>query len=128
MYKTALQEGYTYPSNRGLLTTEDLFSLPLESRSGFNLYSIGNTLNEKLSDTAKNLFGKQSDDEKLIQAKIDIIKDIVADKLAEAAAKAEVKANKAKREKILTILAKKGDEALEGKSEAELIAELEKLA
>jgi len=127
MYKKALQEGYVYPSTRGNITTQDLFTMHLDGNSGFNLNSVYVTLEEMLEKAPKKSLLSQSVDTTYIQNRIDIVKDIAADKIAEKNSKLKAKENKAKREHILQILASKQDDALKSKTEEELLKELEAL-
>ena len=127
MYKLALKENYLFKTSRGMISTEDLFDLPLSGNNGMNLDKIGKGI---IADI------KEDGEESLVTAnvvnptnanKLAIVKDIIADKLAAKAAKETAKANSEKKQKLLAILARKQDASLEAKTEAEILSELEAL-
>lgn len=100
---------------RGLISTEDLWDLSLT-----NLDSIYKTLNKQLkqSDEESLLNIKKKDE--LLEAQIAIIKYIVSVKLAEQEAREKSDAKKAQKQKIMSIMAKKEDAALENSSMEDL--------
>ena len=129
-YKRALKNGYRYESVRGLLTTEDLFDLPLTGNNGFNLDQVAIAIDEKMEKLGSKSFvnsNAKSAQRKVEEAKLEIVKDIIADKIEEQEKVKRAAEKAAKKQKILELLAKKQDESLEAKSEEELLAELEAL-
>jgi len=126
MYKTATRENFTYPTTRGLCVTSDLWSMPLTG--SFSLNDTAIRLDDTLEKSAKKSFVEASSSEDTTTTmKLNIVKDIIADKLAEKAARKDAASVKAKKDKLLGVLARKQDAALEDKTEAEILAELEKL-
>ena len=97
---------------KGMISVEDLWDLSLT-----NLDSIYKTLNKQV---------KQSEEESLLSAKasvdtelevqIAIVKHIVSVKLAEKEATEKASAKKAQKQKIMSIIATKQDEALQNSS------------
>ncbi len=126
MYKTALQNHFTYNSTVGAISTEELFELPLTGNKGLNLDKIAKTLDNEIK-TQGTSFVSAVPADKIPTQKLELVKDVIATKLAEQAALKTAAENKTKREKILQILASKQDEVLSSKTEAELLAELEAL-
>jgi hypothetical protein len=104
---------------KGQITVEDLWDLSLE-----NLDSIYKALNKqvKLSEE-ESLLSTKSDVDNELDIKIKIIKRIVAVKLAEREAAKKDAEIAAQKQKIMSIIASKKDEALQSNS----IEELEKM-
>lgn len=108
---------------KGLITVEDLFDLSLT-----NLDSIYKTLNKQV---------KQSEEESLLSTKasvdteldvqIAIVKHIVSVKLAEKEAAEKASAKKAQKQKIMSIIATKENEALQNSSIDDLKKMLDEL-
>lgn len=118
MFIKASREKMRFPY-KGLATVEDLWDL-----SVMELDKIYKSLNAKAKQAQEEslLEVKSSEDEELT-AQIEIIKYIVSVKLEEKKAAEMAKERKEQKQKIMSILASKQDEALHGKS----IEELEKM-
>ncbi len=118
MFIKATREKMRFPY-KGLATVEDLWDLPVTE-----LDKIYKSLNTKAKQAQEEslLEVKTSEDEELT-AQIEIIKYIVSVKLEEKKAAEMAKERKEQKQKIMSILASKQDEALQGKS----IEELEKM-
>lgn len=118
MFIKASREKMRFPY-KGLATVEDLWDLPVTE-----LDKIYKSLNAKAKQAQEEslLEVKSSEDEELT-VQIEIIKYIVSVKLGEKKAAEMAKERKEQKQKIMSILASKQDEALQGKS----IEELEKM-
>lgn len=127
MYKTALKEGYQYKTTRGLISTEDLFILPLTGNNEFSLDAVAKTIAKDIKEEEEESFVSTNNVNSTNTNKLEIVKDIIADKLAKRAAKLAEKDKAEKKRKLLEILARKQDASLENKTETELLAELEAL-
>lgn len=127
MYKTALKEKYLYKTNRGHISTEDLFDLPLTGNNGFNLDKVAQNIAADIEQDGKQSFVSTNTVNPTNERKLEIVKDVIADKLAEQAAKLASKEKAEKKRKLLEILSRKQDESLEAKTEAEILAELQAL-
>lgn len=123
LFEIATRNRYRF-TYKGTMTVEDLWDLNVES-----LDAIFKTLNrqKKASDEDSLLTTKSTEDQELLN-KIEIIKYIVAVKLDEAEKRKAVIANRAQREKILGIMARKQDAALEEMDMEQLEAELKKIS
>jgi len=127
MFEKAAREQYRYNSSVGALTTEQLFTLPLTSQRGTSLDDVGKIIvnylrqlgEESLVESSTNAAEKDT-----LNTKLEIIKFIIADKQAANKAAAERIAKREKRHKILEQIDKKDQQELEGKTRAELEAEL----
>lgn len=118
LFIKATREKMRFPY-KGLATVEDLWDLPVTE-----LDKIYKSLKkqEKTANEESLLEVKSSEDEELT-AQIEIVKYIVGVNLEEKKAAEMAKERKEQKQKIMSILASKQDEALQGKS----IEELEKM-
>lgn len=102
-----------FPSNRGQLTTEDLFDLPLTSKSGFDLDSIAKAVNRELKDSSEESFVAPAKPASAIDSlRLEIVKSVIATKVAERDERAAKAEKKQKRDRLLELLANKEDAAL----------------
>lgn len=118
MFIKASREKMRFPY-KGLATVEDLWDLTVTELD--KIYKLLNA-KEKQAQEESLLEVKSSEDEELT-VQIEIIKYIVSVKLEEKKAAEMAKERKEQKQKIMSILASKQDEALQGKS----IEELEKM-
>jgi hypothetical protein len=104
------------------LTTEDLWSLPLTSKAGFDLDSVAKAVNEALQSASTTSFvSTEADPRKgILETQLEIVKHIIAVRLEENAAARNESARKAEKAKLLDILATKEDAALAGLTPEEL--------
>jgi hypothetical protein len=105
-------------SYRGLISTEDLWDLKPETLD--EIYRATNTELKKISEDS--LLEKKQTEEEVLELQVAIVKHIFGVKVAEAEARKDARERKARKERILEIIAKKQDEDLEGKSLDELKA------
>lgn len=118
MYKEALQKKLRFKTNKGMITTEDLFDLSLQ-----NLDTLAIMLDKKISEAPKKSFieelpAKENDDE----LRFNIVKDVINIKLKARKDNINKAQADAQKKRILEILAKRNDEELEKKSTEELRA------
>ena len=108
---------------KGMISVDDLWDLSLT-----NLDSIYKTLNKqvKQSEEESLLSTKASVDTEL-EVQIAIVKHIVSDKLAEKEAAEKASVKKAQKQKIMSIIATKQDEALQNSSIDDLKKMLDEL-
>jgi hypothetical protein len=105
-------------SYRGLISTEDLWDLKLEA-----LDEIYRSTNAELKEMSEDsLLEKKQTGAEVLELQVAIVKHVFEIKVAEAEAKKDARERKAKKERILEIIAKKQDETLEGKTIDELKA------
>lgn len=118
MYKEALQKKLRFKTNKGIITTEDLFDLSLQ-----NLNTLAIMLDKKISEIPKKSFieelpTKENDDE----LRFSIVKDIINIKLKTRKDNINKAQVDARNKRIAELIAKKEDEALANKSIEELHA------
>lgn len=122
LFEIATRNRYRF-NYKGVMTVEDLWSLQVE-----DLDAIFKMLNrqKKTADEDSLLATKSAEDQDLAN-KIDIVRYIVSVKLAEAAERVSAAEKKAQRDKIMEIVAKKKDKALEDMGIEDLMKKLEEL-
>lgn len=122
LFEIATRNRYRF-NYKGVMTVEDLWSLRVE-----DLDAIFKMLNrqKKTADEDSLLATKSAENQDLAN-KIDIVRYIVSVKLAEAAERVSAAEKKAQRDKIMEIVAKKKDKALEDMGIDDLMKKLEEL-
>ena len=122
IFEYAVRNKVRFPF-KGMISVEDLWDLTLT-----NLDSIYKTLNKqvKQSEEESLLTTKTSVDTEL-EVQIAIIKYIVSVKLEENEAREKAAAKKAQKQKIMSIIATKEDEALQNSSVDDLRKMLDEL-
>lgn len=122
LFEIATRNRYRF-NYKGVMTVEDLWSLRVE-----DLDAIFKMLNrqKKTADEDSLLATKSAEDQDLAN-KIDIVRYIVSVKLAEAAERVSAAEKKAQRDKIMEIVAKKKNKALEDMGIDDLMKKLEEL-
>lgn len=132
LFETAVRSKLRFDSPKGLLTVEDLWDLPLTTASPSR---------PSLDDMARNLYKqlKEFSDDTLsfvkpstvsttaIQTKFDIVKYVIDTKMAERDAAAASAEKSAKKQKLMELIARKQDTALESASIEELQAMLQSI-
>lgn len=127
VYKFAAQTGLRFASERGELTTEQLFDLPLKSKSGFDLDSTARAISNELKSVGQESFVEEStpDPRKAeLEAALTIVKDVIATKQAENRAEIAKQQRAIDRKKILDAMAAKKDAALTSASMEDLERQL----
>lgn len=122
IFEDATRSALRFQTAKGLLSTEDMWTLKLEE-----LDPIALQLDKSLAETSKSFITTKTSLTKETQLKFDVVKHIIDVKLAEKAEKANAKVKAEKKAQLLELLSKKQNAALEAKTEAELLAELQAL-
>lgn len=108
---------------RGMITVEDLWDLSVQE-----LDRIFQKLNKALKESKEeSLLSPQAKEDSELAIAVAIVRHIVEVKLAEAAVALAAVERKAKKEKILSILADKQDDSLRNMSQEDLTKMLEDL-
>lgn len=119
-YKSASQQKLRYQTQKGLLTTEQLWDLTLKE-----LDSLAVALEVEHQQSGKKSFlTKTSAKDKTAKLKFDIVLDVLNTKADEANAAQEAAEVKEHNKKIITLISEKQDESLRGKSIKQLEAML----
>ncbi len=124
MFEQASRQKLRFGSAQGNLSVEDLWDLPLTSARGkANLNDVAKEVSRQLkTESEEDFVNPKSGADKLLQLKLDIIKRIISVRQVENEAERSATDRRQQKARILEILAKKKDAALESKSEEELTA------
>ena len=118
IFEYAVRNKVRFPF-RGMINVEDLWDLKLE-----DLDKVFKALNAQVKEQKEeSLLQKKSKEDAVLDIQIEIIKYIVNEKLAEQEAREKAIAKKEQKQKIMSIIANKKDEALQNSS----IEDLEKM-
>ncbi|MTK03399.1 hypothetical protein [Micromonospora sp. CP22] len=129
IFEKATREKFRYPSTKGLLTTEQLWELPLTAKSGFSLDDVAKAVNAELKaiDTESFVATETNPAKATLETKLEVVKHVIAIRIAEDQAAKAAAAKKLEKEKLLAVLSRKQDAALENLTEAELLARINNL-
>lgn len=117
-FKLASQQKLRFQTNRGLLSSEQLWDLSLEE-----LDTLAVSLEIEHKQSAKKSFlVKTSIKDKTAKLRFDLVLDVLNTVVAEQEAAAEALEIKEHNKKIITLIAEKQDESLKGKSIKQLEA------
>jgi hypothetical protein len=129
MYKTAAKTKLRFPSSLGLLTTEQLFDLPINSKTKVSLQGLGTAILRDSKPT--EVFMGESKENEIAKLQLAILEDIILTKraeLAEAQKRATARKMQEERYKLLIEAKnKKRQKAISKMTEAEIDAEIASL-
>ena len=122
MFEVATREKMRFPF-KGMISVEDLWDLSVQ-----NLDKVFKILNSQRKEAQEeSLLNVKSSEDEVLDTQIAIVKYIVGVKLEEQAARAKAAENREKKQKIMALMAKKDDEAMENMSKEELQKLLDEL-
>ena len=129
IFEYAARTKMRFQTSAGNITVEDLWDLPLTSKTKVNLNSIGLAIRSNLKDQTEESLVSPVDSKvtKDLQARFDIIMHIINAKQEEAAARRQEAANASKIRVLEQAIAYKKEEDIKSKSIEELTKELETL-
>ena len=108
---------------KGMISVEDLWDLSVQ-----NLDKVFKALNSQRKEAQEeSLLNVKSSEDEVLDTQIAIVKYIVGVKLEVQAARAKAAENREKKQKIMALMAKKDDEAMENMSKEELQKLLDEL-
>lgn len=115
MFEVAVRNKFRFPF-KGMISVEDLWDLSVQ-----NLDVVFKTLNAQVKQASEESLLYEKDKEtEIIEQKITIVKHIVSVKLAEEARRQNAAKRREEKEKLMALIAKKEDAALETRSIDEL--------
>ncbi len=126
IFELASRKQLRFISNKGTISTEDLWNMPLTSKNGFDLDTIGAQVLADLDDLKSRSLVNTAPHPRApeLDLKLALLKHVIAFK-QEANAAALAKAKKTEeRNKLIDLLGKKQDAALDALSEDEIKAKL----
>lgn len=122
MFEVATRTKMRFPF-KGMISVEDLWDLSVQ-----NLDKVFKALNSQRKEAQEeSLLNVKSSEDEVLDTQIAIVKYIVGVKLEEQAARVKAAENKEKKQKIMALMAKKDDEAMENMSKEELQKLLDEL-
>ena len=126
IFELASRQKLRFSTNRGDLTVEQLWELPLQSKTQFDLDSIAKSVYHDLKGRAEESFVAASTDpmKGRLELMLEILKHIIQAKQDENAAKVNKARVEQERARIAEIIDKKQDAALENESVEQLQARL----
>jgi hypothetical protein len=125
MFEKAVRSKFRFLSPQGALTVEDLWDLPLTSTRAnqANLNNIAKDISRQIkAEGEEDFVNPKNDAGTEFHARLEIVKHIIQVKQAENEAARNLADRRAKKDRIMEIVAKKQDQELEGKSLEELTA------
>lgn len=126
LFITASRKKFRFASERGDLTVENLWDLPLTSKNGFNLNAVAIGVNAELKGLAEESFVETSTNprRKDLENMLEIVKYVIAVKQEEAKAATERVAKQELKRKLREAIEAKEGEALQSASLDDLKAQL----
>ena len=122
MFEVATRTKMRFPF-KGMISVEDLWDLSVQ-----NLDKVFKTLNSQRKEAQEeSLLNVKSSEDEVLDTQIEIVKYIVGVKLEEQVARVKAAENKEKKQKIMALMAKKDDEAMENMSKEDLQKLLDEL-
>lgn len=128
MFEKAARFKLRFETPLGNLSVEDLWDLPLTSNRNVSLDDVARNLHRSIKEAEEESFVvKATSANEKLQLGFDIVKHIIEVRLAENEAEKTKAENKAKKQKLLSLIADKQDESLKASSVEELQAMVEAL-
>ena len=130
MFVKATRLKLRFDTNRGGVSVEQLWDMPLLAKDGFDLDTAAKQIYNELKALSEESFVAVRDNPRtsLLETKLEIVKYIIKAKQDEAAAAKDRTAKRAERIKLEAILATKQAAKLEQLSEEEIQKRLDELA
>ena len=129
LFERASRNKFRFASLKGDLTAEQLWDLPLQAKSGFDLDTVAKTINNALKAAAEESFVTPTvtTGARELEAKLDLVKHVIATKQAENAERRRVSERASERQILIDLLDKKRTDALNDLSEEQIQARLAEL-
>ena len=129
LFLQATREKFRFESLKGDLSVEQLWDLPLTSRTGFDLDTVAKAVNADLKASNEESFVNVNNNPAVsrLQAKLEVVKAIIEVKLAQAEATKKRAEKAAERQRLMEVLHSKKDQELQGLSVEEIERRLSQL-
>lgn len=129
LFLQATREKFRFESSKGDLSVEQLWDLPLTSRTGFDLDTVAKAVNADLKASNEESFVNVNNNPAVsrLQAKLEVVKAIIEVKLAQAEAAKKRAEKAAERQRLMEVLHSKKDQELQGLSVEEIERRLAQL-
>jgi len=121
LYKQASRQKLRFRSEKGLVSVEDLWDIPLLSKRSTSVDNIAKLLNAELKTDMEESFVIPVTKQKTItELKFEIVKDVIKTRQEDAKLRENKSLKKANKERIMALIADKENDELKGKTKAEL--------
>lgn len=122
LFLQATREKFRFESPKGDLSVEQLWDLPLTSRTGFDLDTVAKAVNANLKSSNEESFVNASNNPAVsrLQAQLEVVKAIIEVKLAQAEAMKKRAEKAVERQRLMEVLHSKKDQELQGLSVEEI--------
>lgn len=129
-YEKALRNKYRFESAKGQLTVEQLWDLPLTSRTGPDLDTIARNINREIKQQAEESFVNPASNPRkaMLEDCFAIVLHIIATKQAENATALDATRRKQERDRLTEILHLRTQAELMTKTPAEIQAMIDALS
>lgn len=114
IFEKASRKALRFPSIKGELTTEQLWILPLTSRTGWDLDTVAREVNKELKSISEDSFVVTTTNpaKETLELKLEIVKHIIADQLLKQEIAKKAAQRKDERDRLVEILHQKKDQEL----------------
>lgn len=129
VFKVASRRKFRFESDRGSLSTEDLWDLPLIAPEGeVSLDVIAKTVNQSVKSVEEESFVEvKKETDNTFKAMLDVVKEVIAHKIAMSERAEKAAMTKEKKQLLLGILAGKEVEELKDNSAEDIRKMIEEL-
>ncbi len=83
LFERVTKNAIRFPTNKGMVTVEDLWTMPLLAKSGFDLDTVAKTVNAAIRNSEEDSFVTTSPTNTTDRLRLDVIKHIIAVKQAD---------------------------------------------
>lgn len=124
IFEQASRQAFRFQTKKCLITTEDLWALPLTSTTGVSLDEVARQLHKDIQASSVPSFVEvKTESNSLLETQLEVVKHIIAVKLEEKKVRDEAREVAAKKQRVMELIQNKKDAALADMS----IEELEKM-
>jgi len=121
MFEKASRLKLRFETNKGSISVEELWEMPLKGKSGFSLDDVAKSLNKRIQDTQQESFVDQKNEgNKILELMFEIVKHIIKVKLSEQRDRELEHLKKSKIQELDLLIEEKQKEGLREKSIEEL--------
>jgi hypothetical protein len=124
IFEQATREHLRFDTTIGTLTVEDLWELPLTSKTKLNLDDVAKATNRLIRETEEDSFVTKNETDSALILMMDIVKHIISVKLAEKDKLKEARESQARRKLLVEALHEKEIDSIKSMSEEDLKKEL----
>jgi hypothetical protein len=125
----ALSTAMRFPSARGLITTEDLFGMPLTATNGFSLDAVAKSVNSALKSLGEESFVNRGDtaQQNGLNEMLNVVKLVIDFRQEQNAVALAKREKRARRAKLLEALENRENTELASMSKEDILKQLEEL-